>query len=66
MTATSTDIRNQVATALDGQNGFDLDGIVAELIQTYDLTGDAPADRVASIDEDEFWAIVARHDTAGR
>lgn len=59
---TSTDVRDHVLLALDGNEGFDVDGIVRELIETYDLTSDRPADTFDGIESDDFWGIVAKHD----
>ncbi len=54
---TDRDIRDQIATAIQEQGeDFDVDGIVAEIQQTYGLVD------IDTIPSAEFWAIVERHD----
>jgi hypothetical protein len=56
MTFTSHDLRDQVVTATDASDGtYDVDAIVAEIVDRH---GAVP---VASLEHDEFWAIVAKH-----
>lgn len=58
---TSDDITRQVTSAVEANGpalaqGIDVDGIVAEVIQTYGLVS------IDDIDHDEFWALVQRYD----
>ena len=58
---TDADIRDDVDQALQGAPGYpadyDIDGIVREIIQTVGIDG------YADMDETDFYAIVARHDS---
>lgn len=58
---TSTDIRQQVNTVIDAQaelgDTIDRAGIVRDVIDTYGLID------LDTIDHDDFWVIVARHDS---
>lgn len=59
MTITSREVRDNVALVLDASVGassedFDVDGIVAELIQGYGLRLEYP--------DVAFWSIVQMHD----
>jgi hypothetical protein len=56
-------IRHEVVVILDGEENFDVDNIVSDLVATYDLVGDRPSSTVADIPADAFWAIVRRHAT---
>lgn len=46
-----------VTTSLDGQTGFDIDAIVADIVDTYGHDVD-----LDTLDSSEYWAIIARHD----
>ncbi len=57
---TDRDIRNQVYLSTDGTDDvetIDVDGIVRDIIATYGLV------TIEAIDQDAYWAIVARHDS---
>lgn len=57
---TDRDITDQVALTIQGTDNvetIDVVGIVREIIATYGL-GD-----IGDIEDDEYWAIVARHDS---
>ena len=57
---TSSDITRQVTTAVEageGANTIDIPGIVSEIIAEHGLVD------IDTIDHDDFWAIVARHDS---
>ena len=47
-------------------NDYDVDGIVRELINAYDLTGPAAQMTVDNVPLAEFWSIVERFDVSGR
>lgn len=61
MTITDRDIRAQVEQTLPGEEplraGIDVDAIVRDIIQTYGLVD------IETIDHDDYWAIVQRHDS---
>lgn len=57
---TDADIRDDVRQAIEAGEGaetIDVDGIVREIVQTVGIDG------YADLDEADFWAIVARHDS---
>lgn len=57
---TATDIHAQVATAIEsgfGAETIDIDAITAEIVATHGLVD------IDTIESDDFWAIVARHDS---
>lgn len=67
MMTTEVNIRRTVIEILDAQEApetLDRDAIVAELISTYDLTGERPTMTTKDIPDDEFWAVIAKHDSA--
>jgi hypothetical protein len=57
---TAADVRHDVDRALQGSPGYpadyDVDGIVAEIIERVGVAG------YADLPHDEFWQIVARFD----
>lgn len=62
MTTTDVDIAAQVRTAVaangaDQAEGIDIQAVTGEIMETYGLVD------IDTIDDDEFWAIVAKHDT---
>lgn len=60
-TITRTDIETFVSLTLEASapesDSIDQAGVVSEIIDTYGLVSPE------SIDHDEFWSIVARHDS---
>ncbi|MFI6031627.1 hypothetical protein [Amycolatopsis magusensis] len=63
---TSADIRALMQQTVEAQEGeYDVRAIADELIATYDLTGESPAQTLEDITEDEFWTIVLKHDRDG-
>lgn len=62
MTITSTDITRQVTESIEASgdptltSSIDVTGIVGEIIQRYGLVD------IDTIDHDEYWALVQRHD----
>jgi hypothetical protein len=56
---TDADIRDDVRQAIEAgeAEGIDIDGIVREIVQTVGVDG------YADLDEADFWAIVAKHDS---
>jgi hypothetical protein len=62
MTVTDRDIRDQVLAALDCYaSQHDVEGMVRELIERFDLTGEHPRDTLGGIPTEDFWAIAERH-----
>lgn len=60
---TNADIARQVRDAIDGSDGtgsIDQDGVVREIIDTHGLVD------IDTFDSDDFWTIVARHDSTQR
>lgn len=58
---TDADIRDDVRQAIEAGEGtetIDVDGIVREIVTSVGVGG------YADMDQEAFWAIVARHDTA--
>lgn len=62
-TVTDVDIRTAVEAIIDDP-AIDIDGVVDELMRTYDLVGQVPTMSFDDIDTGEYWAIVAKHDTS--
>lgn len=61
------DIRDHVLGALnEWATWHDVDAIVRELIERFDLTGDHPRDTLKDIPDADFWAIADRHRAKGR
>lgn len=56
---TDADIRDDVRQAIEAGEGegIDIDGVVREIVQTVGVDG------YADLDEADFWAIVAKHDS---
>lgn len=61
---TNEDIRSYVLSSLTPEwvPDFVVSAIVDEIKQTYDVTGDRPAQQLDDIDTAEFWAIVRKHE----
>lgn len=67
MTTTDRDIRDQVLAALgEYASWHDVDAIVRELIERFDLTGDHPRDTLRDIPDEDFWTIADRHRAKGQ
>jgi hypothetical protein len=49
---------DNVLIAIEGS--YDVDAIVAELIEKYDVTGESPKDTIDSLG-DRFWDCAIRH-----
>lgn len=58
---TDRDMRNQLAATLaEGESdGIDAEAVLAELQATYGTVN------LDTIDDEEFWAVVAKHDRTG-
>jgi len=61
MTITDRDVRGQVAAALTtGGEGVDIDAVTRDIVSTYGLVD------IDSIESEEFWELVRRHDATQR
>lgn len=61
MTFTDRDMRDQVAIALGGYTAeYDMEAIVDDVQARYGTVD------IDSVPDDEFWAIVERHDRGSR
>jgi hypothetical protein len=59
MTITDRDLRNQIQEVIDAGEGdsIDVDGVYDEIHRAHGLVN------LDDVDTDEFWTIVAKHDT---